>query len=134
MPTSSRQACARRCRRYPSEVGPQSSTGSLPQPRRGEVYWVSFPEPVGRRPVLVVQNDVGNRHSTRTIVAHVSATPRPDYPFLVALEAEELGRPSWVHCETLNTLPVTVLEDRLGVLTPESLARVDEALRVSLGL
>ncbi len=98
------------------------------------MYWVTFAEPVGRRPVLVVQNDVGNRHSTRTIVAHVSATPRADYPFLVPLAADELGQASWVHCETLNTLPIGVLEDRLGVLAPESLSRVDEALKVSLGL
>ena len=84
--------------------------------------------------MLVVQNDVGNRHSTRTIVAHVSTTPRPVYPFLVAVPEDELGRASWVHCETLNTLPVSLLEDRLGVLSPESLSRVDEALRVSLGL
>jgi mRNA interferase MazF len=103
-------------------------------PRRGEVYWVTFASPIGRRPVLVVQNDVGNRSSPSTIVAHVSATPRPDYPFLVALDAVELGKPAWVHCETINTLPVSLLEGRHGVLTPASMRRVDEALRLSLGL
>lgn len=107
---------------------------TLTRPRRGEVYWVTFGPPVGRRPVLVVQNDVGNRHFASTVVAHVSATPRPDYPFLVALEAQELGRASWVHCETLNTLPITLLEERLGALSPQSMGKVDEALRLSLGL
>jgi mRNA interferase MazF len=103
-------------------------------PRRGEVYWATFAAPVGRRPVLIVQNDVGNRASPTTIVAHVSATPRPDYPFLVALDAAELGRPAWVHCETVNTIPVSLLEERLGALTPGAVGRVDEALRLSLGL
>jgi mRNA interferase MazF len=103
-------------------------------PRRGEVYWVTFAAPVGRRPVLIVQNDVGNRASSSTIVAHVSATPRPDYPFLVALDASELGRPAWVHCETINTIPVSLLEDRLGALSPAAMGRVDEALRLSLRL
>jgi mRNA-degrading endonuclease toxin of MazEF toxin-antitoxin module len=60
-------------------------------PLRGEVYWVTFAEPVGRRPVLVIQNDIGNRHSPNTNVAHDSAAPRRDYPFLVALDAGALG-------------------------------------------
>ena len=103
-------------------------------PRRGQVYWVTFAEPVGRRPVLVVQNDVGNQHSPNTIVAHVSAKPRPDYPFLVAIDRAELGQASWVHCETLNTLPMGMLEERLGMLGTETMSRVDEALKTSLGL
>lgn len=102
--------------------------------RRGEVWWVTFAQPVGRRPVLVIQNDVGNRHSPSTIVAHVSATPRRDYPFLVALDEADLGRRSWVHCETITTLPTAMLEERLGVLGAGSMARVDRALKRSLGL
>jgi mRNA interferase MazF len=103
-------------------------------PRRGDVHWVTFAEPVGRRPVLVVQNDVGNRHSPNTIVAHVSATPRREYPFLVALDAAELGKAAWVHCETLNTIPIALLEESLGTLTAAAMRKVDEALRHSLGL
>jgi mRNA interferase MazF len=103
-------------------------------PRRGDVHWVTFAEPVGRRPVLVVQNDVGNRHSASTIVVHISATPRRDYPFLVALDAGELGKPSWVHCETVNTIPGDLLEERLGTLAPGTMLKVDEALKNSLGL
>jgi mRNA interferase MazF len=103
-------------------------------PLRGEVYWVTFAEPVGRRPVLVVQNDIGNRHSPSTIVAHISATPRRDYPFLVALKAGELGRPAWVHCETVNTIPSRLLEERVATLAPALMLKVDEALRHSLGL
>jgi len=103
-------------------------------PLRGDVYWVTFAEPVGRRPVLVVQNDVGNRHSASTIVAHVSATPRRVYPFRVALDAGELGKPAWVHCETVNTIPSEILAERLATLPPDTMLRVDEALRHSLGL
>jgi len=103
-------------------------------PRRGDVYWVTFAEPVGRRPVLVIQNDIGNANSPNTIVAHVSATPRRDYPFLVAVDEAELGKRSWVHCETMNTIPVELLEEQLGTLAPATMLRVDEALRRSLGL
>jgi len=103
-------------------------------PHRGEVYWVTFAEPVGRRPVLIIQNDIGNRHSPSTIVAHISATPRRDYPFLVALDAGELGKPAWVHCETVNTIPGRLLEEQVATLAPALLLKVDEALRHSLGL
>jgi mRNA interferase MazF len=103
-------------------------------PLRGEVYWVTFAAPVGRRPVLIVQNDVGNRHSPSTIVAHVSATPRRDYPFLVALDAGELDKPAWVHCEIVNTIPSEILEERLASLPPATMQRVDAALRHSLAL
>lgn len=82
----------------------------------------------------MVQNDVGNRNSSSTIVAHISATPRRDYPFLVALEAGELGKPSWVHCETITTIPVNLLEERVATLAPATMLRVDEALKNSLGL
>ena len=95
---------------------------------------MTFAEPVGRRPVLVVQNDIGNRHSPNTIVAHVSATPRRDYPFLVALDAAELGKAAWVHCETLNTIPSDLLEERIATLAPATMLKVNEALRDSLGL
>jgi mRNA interferase MazF len=103
-------------------------------PLRGEVYWVTFAEPVGRRPVLVIQNDIGNRHSPNTIVAHVSAAPQRDYPFLVALDAGALGKPAWVHCETLNTIPSALLEERLATLAPATMLAVDGALTHSLGL
>jgi len=95
---------------------------------------VTFADPVGRRPVLVVQNDNGNRNSPNTIVAHVSTTPRRDYPFLVALDAGELGRPAWVHCETINTIPSEMLEDLVATLAPATMAKADEALRQSLGV
>lgn len=84
--------------------------------------------------MLVIQNDVGNRLSPTTVVAHVSATPRRDYPFLAALEASELGKASWVHCETITTLPVAMLEARFGELSRAAMRRVDDALRSSLAL
>lgn len=102
---------------------------------RGEVFWVRFDEPVGRRPALIVQNNKGNQSSPYTIVAHVSTTPpRKEYPFLVALDDRHLGEPSWVHCETINTVPQARLDDRLGALGPAEMEKVDEALRRSLGL
>jgi len=95
---------------------------------------MTFPPPVGRRPALVVQNDVGNRYSPTTIVAMLSTTARADYPFLVCLAAHELGAPNWVHCESLATVHVSRLEERFGALSPQAMAAVDRALKVSLSL
>jgi mRNA-degrading endonuclease toxin of MazEF toxin-antitoxin module len=60
--------------------------------------------------------------------------PRRDYPFLVELEPAELGERSWVHCETISTVPIAWLADKLGALSPEALRALDQALKVSLGL
>ena len=89
---------------------------------------------MGRRPALVVQNDAGNRSSPSTIVAIVSTAPRPDYPFLVRLAASELGQAAVVHCETVSTVPIAWLEDKLATLSAAATATVDQALKVSLGL
>ena len=44
------------------------------------------------------------------------------------------ARPAWVHCETLNTIPSDLLEERIATLAPATMLKVNEALRDSLGL
>jgi mRNA interferase MazF len=122
--------------------------------RRGEIYWVAF-DPVkgseqgGLRPALVVQNDVGNRHSPTTVVAAITRTlpPRP-FPFVVVLEPEESGlvERSAVNCAQVATIQQSGERSRLrppprgtqvepvGRLGAESMRRVDAALRYNLAL
>jgi mRNA interferase MazF len=110
-------------------------------PSRGDVYWTDL-DPVtgsemGRtRPALVVQNDGGNRASATTIVAAISSRYRArDYPFLVELPADALPRPSIVNCAQVRTVDKARLHTgRLATLDAATMARVDEALRASLGL
>ncbi len=102
---------------------------------RGEVYWATLPSPAGRRPVLLVQNNKGNQYSPSTIVAAISTSPPGvEYPFLVELDNRLLGEPCWVHCETILTIPQNLLDGQLGSLGRNEMARVDEALKRSLGL
>lgn len=110
-------------------------------PARGEVYWTDLDPVTGSeigktRPALVVQNDGGNRASATTIVAAISSRyPDRDYPFLVGLPAGTLPRPSIVNCAQLRTVDRSRLRDgRLAALDAATMARVDEALRASLGL
>jgi len=83
--------------------------------RRGEIYWVEL-DPVkgseqgGLRPALIVQNDVGNRHSTTTVVAAITRTlPPQPYPFVVVIKPQQSGLPerSAINCAQLATIQQT---------------------------
>ena len=112
------------------------------QCKRGEVYFADL-NPVrgreqgGRRPVLIVQNDVGNRYSPVTIVAAItsSVAERP-YPTEVRLLAGEGGLPkdSAVLLNQIKTIDKDRLEQRLGQLDVAAMRQVDEAIKISLGL
>ncbi len=112
------------------------------QCKRGEVYFADL-NPVrgreqgGRRPVLIVQNDVGNRHSPVTIVAAItsSVAERP-YPTEVRLLAGEggLSKDSAVLLNQIKTIDKERLEQRLGQLNASAMRQVDDAIKISLGL
>lgn len=110
--------------------------------RRGEIYWLDW-EPSraveirGRRPALVVQNDLGNQHSPATVVAAISsAAVKASYPFIVILDASEGGLPraSFVNCSQLVTVDKRRLIQKIGKLSAERMAAVDQALRYELSL
>lgn len=109
--------------------------------RRGEVYWLDFSpsrgsEQSGKRPALIVQNDVGNRFSPTTIVAAMTTrVSAKEYPTEVRLADEVFGRPSAVLCQQLLTVAIDrVIGTPVTLLDPETMARVDAALKLSLGL
>lgn len=109
---------------------------------RGELYTAQL-DPVvgseqgGRRPVLVVQNDQGNRFSPTVIVlALTSQLQKARLPTHVTIRAEQTGltRDSVAMAEQIRTLDKKRLGERIGRLPEEEMRRVDEALRVSLHL
>lgn len=114
----------------------------LASPRRGEVYLVSFDPTLGAeikktRPALVIQNDVANRWSPITIVAAISSrSDEPAYPTEVRVDPPEgsLRAASVVLLNQLRSVDRRRLVRRLGRLRPETIKRVDRALRVSLGI
>ena len=111
-------------------------------PRRGEVHLVFFDPTVGAeirktRPALVIQNDVANRWSPVTIVAAItSRSEERVYPTKVPIDPPEgnLENPSVVLLNQIRTVDRRRLVQRLGRLRPESMRRVDRAIRLSLGL
>ena len=89
------------------------------------------------RPALIIQNDVANRRSPVTIVAAITSRfEEPVYPTEVLLVPPEgsLEDPSVVLLNQIRTVDRRRLVRRLGRLRPESMRRVDRAIRISLGL
>lgn len=90
----------------------------------------------GIRPVLVIQNDVGNRYSPTVIVLAVTGQlgkARLPTHVPIACEGTGLVRDSVVLAEQIRTLDKRRLRERIGALRPEVMARVGEALKISLG-
>ncbi len=123
----------------PSDPEPASGGGF---PRRGHIYFVDLnpvvgSEQGGRRPVLIIQNDVGNQYSPVVIVAAITSRPASRArPTDVPLEPGESGleTPSRVLLNQIRTVDKRRLGRFVGRLTAETMAQVDEAIRVSLGL
>ena len=107
---------------------------------RGELYTADL-DPVvgseqgGMRPVLVVQNDVGNRFSpTVVVLALTSQIDKARLPTHVLGSGSGLARPSVVLAEQMRTLDKRRLRERIGILPPETMEKVNQAIRVSLAV
>jgi len=112
-------------------------------PRRGEIYLVSFDPTVGHeikktRPAIVIQNDVSNEHSPITIVAAISSQfgnpPHPREVLIASGTKTGLTVPSAVVLNQIRSIDRARLQKRLGVVDAATLRRIDEALKISLGL
>jgi mRNA interferase MazF len=103
-------------------------------PRRGEIYLVAF----DALPAVVIQNDVSNQYSPITIVAAISSQFRdPPHPREVPVRLggkTGLNQPSAVILNQIRSIDRRRLVKRLGALNAATMLRVDEALRISLGL
>ena len=109
---------------------------------RGDIYYADLSPVVGSeqggmRPVLIVQNDVGNRFSPTVIAAAItSQKDKARLPTHIQLQAagSGLARDSIVLLEQIRTLDKQRLKERMGRLDEASMMRVDQALQVSFGL
>ena len=110
--------------------------------RRGEIYYADLSPVVGSeqggmRPVLIVQNDVGNRYSPTVIAAAITSQQnKARLPTHIEIEARTYGlsKNSVVLLEQMRTLDKRRLRERMGCLDEKAMQRVDGAIAVSLGL
>jgi mRNA interferase MazF len=110
--------------------------------RRGDIFYADLSPVVGSeqggvRPVLIVQNDVGNKHSPTVIAAAItSQRDKTKLPTHIELHSHGCGlsRDSVVLLEQIRTLDKRRLKEKMGHLDEQSMGRVNEALSVSFGL
>ena len=110
--------------------------------RRGDIYYADLRPVVGSeqggiRPVLIIQNDVGNRHSPTVICAAItSKMNKAKLPTHVEIDASryEIVKDSVILLEQLRTIDKKRLKDRICHLDMEILELVNKALMVSLDL
>ena len=110
--------------------------------KRGEIYFADLSPVVGSeqggmRPVLIVQNDTGNRHSPTVIAAAItSQTGKARLPTHINLSAQSYGlsRDSVVLLEQIRTIDKSHLRERMGRLDSPTMQQVDNAIAVSFGL
>ncbi len=114
--------------------------------KRGDIYYADLSPVVGSeqggiRPVLIIQNDVGNRYSPTVIAAAItSKTDKNRLPTHISVQASVgeagsgLSRDSVILLEQIRTLDKRRLREKMGHLAPDVMHKVDRALGVSFGL
>lgn len=112
------------------------------QIHRGDIYYADLSPVVGSeqggvRPVLIVQNDVGNRFSPTVIAAAItSQQTKANLPTHITLNSADSGlaKDSIVLLEQVRTIDKHRLKERMGKLDADSMHQVDHALSISFGL
>jgi mRNA interferase MazF len=110
--------------------------------QRGDIFYANLnpvqgSEQGGQRPVLIIQNDVGNMYSPTTIIAAItSRIKRAKLPTHIELSAArfKLEKDSVVLLEQLRTIDKQRLMEKITQLDEEIMLRVDRAIEISLGI
>lgn len=110
--------------------------------KRGELYFADLSPVVGSeqggiRPVLVVQNDIGNKYSPTVIAAAItSKLNKAKLPTHIELSSKEYGleKDSVVLLEQIRTIDKTRLKEKIGELNTFKMSQVNKAMMISLGV
>lgn len=110
--------------------------------KRGDIFYADLSPVVGSeqggiRPVIIIQNDIGNRYSPTVIVAAItSQINKAKLPTHVEISSEEYGlnRDSVVLLEQLRTLDKKRLKEKIGHMTEDDMKKVNKSLLISLNL
>ena len=111
--------------------------------RRREIYYADLSPVVGSeqggiRPVLIIQNDVGNRHSPTVICAPITSnTNKTNLPTHISVNPQKgvgLIKDSIILLEQVRTIDKRRLKEKIGIVDEETMEGVNTALLVSMGL
>ena len=112
------------------------------QIRRGDMFYADLTigvgsEQSGFRPLLIIQNDTGNKHSSTVIAAIITSRieTKAKIPTHCPIKAQQgLERDSIVLLEQIRTIDMIRLREYIGTLNSDTMNRIDKALEVSVGL
>lgn len=109
--------------------------------KRGQIWYADLSPVVGSeqggyRPILIIQNDIGNRYSPTIIGAVITSRhTKADLPTHIWLNAEcGLPKESMVECEQVRTLDKKRLKDFMGQVSKEVMQEIDKGLKISFAL
>jgi mRNA interferase MazF len=110
------------------------------QVKRGEIYYANLcpivgSEQGGVRPVVILQNDKGNKHSNTTIVAAItSELDKPNLPTHVIFKTDRMKKKSMVLLEQIRTIDKSRLGRFVGTMDHRTMKQVDKAILISFSL
>jgi mRNA interferase MazF len=106
-------------------------------PKRGDVYWVALDPTLGSeiqktRPAVIISNNSCNAHGSRVVVLPLTSNVDSLYPgeALVTIK----GKPSRALGDQIRSLDKSRLRSRIGTLSYDEMASIDDAVRITLGL
>lgn len=110
--------------------------------KRGDIFYADLSPVVGSeqggiRPVIIIQNDIGNKYSPTVIVAAItSQINKAKLPTHVEISSEEYGlnKDSVVLLEQIRTLDKRRLKEKIGHMSDEDMKKVDKSILISIGL
>ncbi len=110
--------------------------------KRGDIFYADLSPVIGSeqggvRPVLIIQNDIGNKYSPTVIVAAItSQINKAKLPTHMEISANDYGlsRDSVVLLEQIRTIDKKRLREKIGHFSDEMMEKVDQGLQISLGL
>lgn len=109
--------------------------------KRGDIFFADLSPVVGSeqdgiRPVLIIQNDIGNKHSPTVIVIPITSRVKTKLPTHIPLKASKfcLEKDSVILAEQVRTLDKSRIKSKIGSLDNETMEKVKEALKISLNI
>ena len=110
--------------------------------KRGDMYWANLTHGVGSeqngyRPILIIQNDAGNKHSRTVIIAIITSSTanKAKLPTHCPIQKQQgLGRDSLALLEQVRTIDKARLKEYIGTLDNETMGEIDRALAISVGV
>lgn len=127
----------------PDPVGDDDENSSSNTIKRGDVYYADLSDgtgsnQVGVRPVLIVQNDVSNNHSSMVIIVSMSSQVNkfklPTHVDVKASDETCLTKETIILCEQFHTISKTKLTEKIGAMPDEIMHKVDIAMKIALNL